>query len=221
MPRKSSLPDWPHVMTDIRFDTLSEFAPSVKDVLDAVEQIMPVNAIYHRGDGEHGILIAFDQSLANTGYVVIDCDPILGVSFLEMGCFHTVTIDQRKSWDDTFNRSVQLFDFLRILVGKYEPTLILHETPPVGESPYVRRADSSIVTATVIRTVAALNHTQVEMVGAQSVKAYLTGNRNAKKKEVREALEIRFDIQLKTPGLVLNEHTFDALGIAVTFLEKK
>jgi Holliday junction resolvasome RuvABC endonuclease subunit len=57
------------------------------------------------------------------------------------------------------------------------------------------------------------------MVSNNRVKAYLTGNRNAKKKEVRAALQKRFEVQLKTPGFRKNEHTFDALGVAVTYLE--
>ena len=59
-----------------------------------------------------------------------------------------------------------------------------------------------------------------QMVKCESrVKKHLTGNRNAKREEVRAALEKRFEVQLKAPGLRKNEHTFDALGIAVTYLE--
>ena len=164
-----------------------------------------------------GTIISFDQSLANTGYAVLDYDSVVGISILEMDVIHTISRYGNKSWEDTLDRCTQLLEKVTELFLKFSPAIILHEMPPVGRGMY--RAESSVVTATVIRCVGALKGVSVSMVSAQRVKKYLTGDGNAKKQLVKKALGQRFEIQLKTPGLKWNEATADSLGIAVTYLE--
>lgn len=114
-----------------------------------------------------GTLISFDQSIANTGYVVLDCDSMIGISILEMNVIHTVSRNGNKSWEDTLDRCTQLLEQVTELLLKFRPTLILHEMPPVGRGMY--RAESSVVAATVIRCVGALHSIPVNMVSAQAL----------------------------------------------------
>ena len=59
------------------------------------------------------------------------------------------------------------------------------------------------------------------MVAAQKVKKHLTGDAQATKRQVREALELRFAVQLDNKSFRKNEHTFDSLGIGVTYIDKE
>jgi len=196
--------------------TLDRFKPSVVAVITETGFADRREPITPQGMSD-GTLISFDQSLANTGYVVLDYDSVVGISILEMDVIHTMSRYGNKSWEDTLDRCTQLLQKVLELLLKFRPTLILHEVPPVGRGMY--RAESSTVTATVIRCVGYSEKIPVSMVSAQRVKKCLTGDGNAKKRLVREALEKRFEVQLKTPGLKKTEHGFDALGIIVTFLE--
>jgi Holliday junction resolvasome RuvABC endonuclease subunit len=222
MPRKRDVSDSSVVApeTDIDFSRLEEFNPS-RDQVEVEIELALVQIPSFVRFGADATIISFDQSLANTGYVVLKPDEMDGVQIKAMGLFQTHASPDMMQWESDFHRSIQLFTFVTELIGEHLPTLILHETPPVGHAARMFRTESSIVTATVIRNVAALTSIPTQMVSANRVKAYLTGNRNAKKKEVADALKKRFEIQLKTPGFRLNEHTFDALGVAITYLEEQ
>ncbi len=205
-------------MTD--FSKLTTFAPGAPPADDI--ETMVDDAMFGL-DGPafstEGTVLSFDQSLANTGYVVLDYCLAVGVSILEMDVVHTYTVNNNTSWTDTFQRATQLAPHVSSLIIKYHPRIILHEMPPIGKGPFVHRSDSSIVTAVAIWLVADMGEIPVAMVAANKMKKHLTGNPKASKAEVRAALEARYDEKLRMPGFRRNEHTFDALGIAVTYLE--
>ncbi len=221
MPSQNDVPNRSSLSEGLAIDLsrLDEFNPTHTEVEIEVELAL-VQVPDCVQFGAESTIVSFDQSIANTGYVVLRPDDIDGIEIITMGVFNTTASPDMMQWENTLHRSTQLFAFVVDLLREHNPTLVLHETPPVGHS-RMFNTESSIVTATVVRNVAATLAMPVQMVSANRVKKHLTGNRNAKKKEVRQALEKRFEVQLKTPGLRKNEHTFDALGIAITYLEEE
>jgi|HubBroStandDraft_6_1064221.scaffolds.fasta_scaffold717569_1 Holliday junction resolvasome RuvABC endonuclease subunit len=205
-------------MTD--FSPLTTFAPDALPVTDMETMVdAAMSELDSMAFSSEGTIMSFDQSLANTGYVVLDYCLAVGVSVLEMNVIHTYTVNDNTSWTDTLQRPTQLVPPISALIGKYHPRIILHEMPPVGKGPFVHRSDSSIVTAAAIWILADMAEIPVQMVAANRMKKHITGNAKASKAEVRAALEARFDDKIRMPGFRRNEHTFDALGIAITYLE--
>jgi len=166
----------------------------------------------------NGTIVAFDQSLANTGYVVAEVAQ-KRISVVASGTIQTVNSGGRKSWTDTLYRARELIEPIREVVTQHDPVLILHEMPPIGNSRNMRRPDSSILSAFAIWV--AVDPLPIRMVDARSVKRHLTGKSGATKKEVRTALESRLGGILDDKHLRRNEHTFDALGILYTYITKE
>ena len=167
-----------------------------------------------------GYGIAFDQSLTSTGYVYFS---FLGrdapeFAVHEMGMIKTSP--ETTGWIDTLRRAVDIFQEVSQLLDRLPSIdLVLHETPPFGASPSIHRPDASIVSSVAVQCAASLHGVPASMVSANSVKHHMTGNSRADKKRVREALELKFGEALDVPTFSRNEHTFDALGIALTYVE--
>jgi Holliday junction resolvasome RuvABC endonuclease subunit len=128
------------------------------------------------------------------------------------------------SWDDTLERATRLATEVRFLLDVNYLEMVLHEMPPVGTGPYVRRSESSVVAATVIRVESARSGIPVAHVSAQKAKKHLTGDSRADKKDVREAIEKRIaNGQLTTLATLTrwNSHIYDAIALALTFREAK
>jgi Holliday junction resolvasome RuvABC endonuclease subunit len=123
-----------------------------------------------------------------------------------------------KSWQDTYDRAVDLLRDLETLFGRVSPMLVIHELPPIAVR-NMYRAESSIVAAAMIQGAASRFGIPVKMVSAQSAKKHLTGNHNANKKLVRDALQARFPAEFKTRSLRITEHGCDALALVVTYLD--
>ena len=166
----------------------------------------------------NGKIVSFDQSLANTGYVVAEVAQ-KQISVIASGTIHTVNSGGRKSWTDTLYRARELIEPIRGVVAEHDPVLILHEMPPIGNSRSMHRPDSSILSALAIWV--AVDPLPIRMVDARTVKRHLTGKAGATKKEVRTALESRLGGVLDDKHLRRNEHTFDALGILYTYITKE
>lgn len=215
VPYRSSLSDG----TAIDLSRLTEFNPARTD-LEVEIEIAFVQIPDCVTFGEDATIVSFDQSIANCGFVVLRPDEVDGIDIKAMGVFASQASPDMLKWESNFHRATALFASVVELLREHNPTLVLHETPPGGRSAMFN-TESSIVTATVVRIAAAMFGIPTQMVSSNRVKKHLTGNGNAKKKEVRAALEKRFEIQLKTSGLRKNEHTFDALGIAITYLEEQ
>jgi Holliday junction resolvasome RuvABC endonuclease subunit len=165
-----------------------------------------------------GIVIAFDQSIAHTGYVVVDLNAMSGISVVAMDQIVTVS-DGRTGWDDNFARSVTLWRQTCAVLRQYSPMVVIHEMPPVGNGPGIRRPESSIVAAGVIQVAAAAIEVPVRMVSAQKAKHHLTGVKNASKRLVRKSLMERMPQVFSTKQNRINEHTVDALALVVTFFD--
>ena len=194
------------------FSLLTKFKPNAT--------IVPIAPFIKKKSSQEfriGTVVAFDQALANTGYVICEIADDKPFVVTEMGTLHTTTTDGRTAWDDNFYRTCELESAVSLLLDEKSPDLVLCEMPPVGQSGKMRRTESSILAASAIWS--ARWPLPVEMVAARKVKKHLTDNPSASKTEVRQALEERFGDALDNSLFHKNEHTFDALGIAVTYLE--
>jgi Holliday junction resolvasome RuvABC endonuclease subunit len=197
----------PNGLDDLPFADEAPFAPPPPPDLWGSERSMTV--------------IAFDQALANTGWVVVRYDFFAPPLLYALGTIKTPPLDDRVSWDDTLERSTRLMAGVLDLLYLFGPDLVLHEMPPVGGGPFVRAAYSSVVAAVSVRTAAYLTKAPVDHISAQSVKKFLTGNGNAKKQEVRKAINAliesgRVDTN-PAERFQLNEHIADAIGIALAY----
>lgn len=161
-----------------------------------------------------GTVVAFDQALANTGYVVAHFRPKV-MKVIASGTLHTTSSGGRTSWTDTLYRARELIRPIRKILAEHEPRIIVHETPPIGNSRSMRRPDSSILSAMAIWVAA--EDTPIRMIDARAAKRYLTGKAGATKKEVRTALENRLGDVFAEPHLRKNEHVYDALALLVTY----
>lgn len=151
-----------------------------------------------------GRILAFDQSLANTGWALIERTG--GVS--ATGNLKTDPTES-KGHEDTLQRGSILYGRYRSLIESLGPDLVVHEMPPVGGR--MMRPESSLVSANALRNACLGLSVPVEMYGAQKAKKRWTGNGNAKKNEVKEALR-RLDPTLASRK-PMNEAIFDAIAI--------
>jgi len=194
------------------FSALNQFRPAAK-VTESDET--PPKSFRWTGNG---VIVAFDQSLANSGYVVAEVAQ-KRLSVMASGTIHTVTTGGRKSWTDTLYRARELIEPMGAVLAEYQPVLIIHEMPPIGNSRSMRRPDSSILSSLALWVAA--GETPIRMVDARAAKKYLTGKPGATKKEVRTALEKRLGDVFQAPDLRKNEHTYDALALLITFIHKE
>lgn len=198
---------------------LDIFNPAgIEVVTEAYEIIAEVSLPDMEGDTK---ILAFDQAIANTGWVVLQHKPRTVTEILAAGTIKTVTLDNRVSWDDTLERSTRLMQEALDLMWFHAPNLVLHEMPPVGQGPFMRASWSSIVAATAVRCAAHQAKLPIDQVSAQTVKKSLTGNGNAKKQEVRKVIDglvesgaLFIDPEYK---IRLNEHIVDAIGLALVY----
>ena len=168
------------------------------------------------------LLIAFDQAIANTGWAVLHFDSSNIVEIRGIGTIKTRTEGELTSWADTLDRSTRLATDIEKLLIQWQPNLVVHEMPPVGKGPFVRRSESSVVAATAVRITASSLSLPVEHVGANKAKKHLTGNAKAKKDEVKGAIKARIEhgsiIEVFETGRY-NEHIWDAIALGITYGE--
>ena len=202
-----------------RFNTSTSANAGVTQTSYSVEYVIPPPPVITAVAYEKRRMICFDQAMANTGWVVIETDPAMGMSILMMHTIHTTPRPDKLGWEDTLDRAAEVFSTVYKIMSEWQPSLVVHELPPIGNGPYMRRTDSSIVAATAVRCASSSWGIPVQMVSAQTAKKFFTGDRNAKKKLVQEALKERYGPLLKDPAFQLNEHTYDALALGCYLLE--
>ena len=164
--------------------------------------------------------ICFDQAMANTGWVVIETS-LAGLEILMMNTIRTQARDELMGWADTLDRAAEVYLAIHALLSEWEVDTVVHELPPIGNGPFMRRTDSSIVAATAVRCAAINWQLPVEMVSAQTAKKFFTGDRNAKKGLVRDELKRRYGHMMKDSSFQLNEHTYDALALGAYLIESE
>jgi Holliday junction resolvasome RuvABC endonuclease subunit len=171
----------------------------------------PVWRPVHPWDLAMGVVLAFDQSLASTGWVLLSVHGDSGSTVVLTGTLRNVG-DPLKGSARVLERfdelRADLYDITRLVLPE---TLIVHESPP---SAAMMRPESSLLAAAAVRTV--FSPRKVGAVQGQHVKKVVTGNGNAAKPEVAKAVKAMTWIQ--GIDLLKNEHQRDALAIAVTFM---
>lgn len=165
------------------------------------------------------IVLAFDQSLAHTGWALIQpTHPFV----VESGMIRTAA--QVPGYEGDFQRGVEIekqasiliFDFLMDALDPGMRLIVAHEMPPVGVVEGLGRA--SLLSGMSIRCAASMADVQVVMVGAQRAKTRLTGERDATKQQMTQAL-LEFWPHLKGTK-PWNEHTRDAIALGVVAIEE-
>jgi Holliday junction resolvasome RuvABC endonuclease subunit len=171
-----------------------------------------------------GVLLAFDQSLSNTGYVVLDNQSPnfmdAQLKFMTTGMLKAR--DDVKGHEKVLDRAMDLFWEVQDTCRQWRPTWVTFETPPVGGR--MSRPESSLLGAHSIRLAALIENpfVKVQMVSRQAAAKRWTGNGNADKKVVRAALEALLAYhQIEKPQGPWNEHVVDALSLGLLFMEAK
>lgn len=167
---------------------------------------------------QHGSVIAFDQSIANTGWVYLVSDH-KGVTVIGCGSLAVPPAGYPKGHEGTLLRA----DHLGFLVddvfrSRMAPEMVVHETPPIATGK-MSRPESSLVAAAVIRQVAQRHDYKISMVSNQHSKKVLVGNGNADKKQWHKALDrLPWSHLGQKPT---NEGQRDALCLGLTYLLEK
>ncbi len=206
------------------FTDLAQFNPSWSkshdpDLTPVVEPVLslPIPNLF---EGTKKV-IAFDQAIANTGWVVMFHQAGISSEILDAGTIRTVASEERTSWDDTLDRSTQVMKEVLELLWKHAPDLVLHEMPPVGSGPFMRGTYSSVTAAVAVRCASLQAALPVDQVSAQAAKNVLTGNPKAKKPEVRKAVNRLIEegqLFLNPEAKIrLNEHIVDAIALILTY----
>lgn len=160
-----------------------------------------------------GSMIAFDQSIRNTGWVHLISDGAGAVKLKSLGTLRTKPKEQ-KGWESTLADANELYGLLRVLFWNLFPT---EEHGIAFESPaaYGLRTESSALSAFAIKILAHEEGVVPSMIGAQTMKKFMTGNGNAKKPQVKLSIENNFK-WIENLHWLRNEHERDALGIGLT-----
>lgn len=162
-------------------------------------------------------VLSFDQTIRRTGWVLLDCDG-RGVVVRQRGTLRTEATGQ-SGWASTFadadTQAHQITGLFRLLILSPQ-SVVVHEMPAVAGG---HRTESSSLAAMAIRMRAADWNIPVAMISAQMAKNEVFGYVGAGKAKVAAALKAKSWITYQeTPH---NEHEYDALALAVTYLIKK
>lgn len=189
-------------MTD--FSGLKKFRDGPQEeVEETIDEIVPFDDLL--------VILAFDQSLANTGFALVFGKKVILTGNLK-------SKESLSGHEASLDRAVILYDEVHSLLERHKPDLVVYETPPVGGGRMIR-PESSLMAATVLRVASAKLSLPTKMVGAQTAKKRLVGNGNAKKPEVREAIKkLDPNVMLIKP---MNEGIFDAIALAWVAAEER
>jgi Holliday junction resolvasome RuvABC endonuclease subunit len=166
----------------------------------------------------HPNVLAFDQSLSSTGWAWLYEGVPIATGMV------TTTPLMEPGFEDSFQRGVVLTKGIlevidRLDATSHRPLLIAHEMP-VKPNPRMktRNREAGIVAAMAVRFAASIPIRTVVMLNAQEVRKVLCGSATATKDQVREA--VKTTVKVPSTLAYLNEHTFDAMGIAIVAAER-
>lgn len=170
-------------------------------------------------------VIAFDQALAETGYVVIQGLHTHSPPRIETTGMLTAT-DDVKGHEKTLLRASTLYWEVKDLIAFHKPTMdnlrliVVHETPPIANK--MSRPESSLLASLAIRVAAMESGCRVVMHQRQRAYKRFTGSANADKKFMKEALTKLLEArEIALPKGPWNQHVVDALGIGLLEIEEK
>lgn len=162
--------------------------------------------------GLAGRILAFDQSLANTGWALIDGGLVTHVGNIK-------TEAEGKGPEDTFKRGLRVYMAVDELMRWYltESDTVAHEMPAVARR--AQRPEASYVAAMAIRAAAHNSRIGVEMVNAQHAKKRWTGSAKADKSVVKTAL-LNLHPYMKDLR-PMNQAITDAIALGLVVAEKQ
>lgn len=166
---------------------------------------------------QHGEVVAFDQSIANTGWVHLVSGQ-QGVHVRECGSLAVPPDGFPKGHEGTLLRADTLGLMVDDVLRRLPVTTVVHETPPIATG-RMARPESSLVSAAIIRQIARRHGHEVVMVSNQHSKKVLVDNGNATKPEWHRALE-RLPWH-HTGSRPTNEGQRDAMCLGLTWLIEK
>lgn len=157
--------------------------------------------------------LGFDQSLASTGWALI-CTDEDGIPIVMQTGMIKTDPSHLKGFADTFFRLEYIEDEMERVINTFTPPVVVHEMPAL----WGKRTDSSLVTCVTLRSVARRLKVPTVMIHNNSMKRVVVGKPDASKAEVKAAVK-KF-----APTVVNckpnNEHTNDAIALALTHLRK-
>lgn len=165
-----------------------------------------------------GVVLAWDQSLAATGWVLLRSTPVA----CRVSAAGTIkTGREGKGHADDLRRGVEQFTAMLAVVTTYaEPSSegfeVVHESPPIGGR-VKGLGTASLLSALALRV--ACQQAGVRsptMLNSQAAKKAITGNGNADKGEVGRAIMAM--TWVRGLELVTNEAQRDALALALAHL---
>lgn len=148
--------------------------------------------------------LAFDQSLSNTGVVLLIGERILHTDNIKIEAKAEGTVE------DYLRRAAELDREIRRMILFHQPDVVAIESPPMGRAA-LRSAESSVMSAAVIGVAA--SHLPLMVVQNQRAKKRLTGIGNAKKPEVKRAVELMLQRMGQDKPRPFNEAVADALAV--------
>lgn len=156
-------------------------------------------------------VLAFDQSLASTGWAVVSTDGD-GNPYVEKTGMILTSQTEVGGYEDTFARVATIETEMMLVVTEFAAGSVVHEMPAT----FGKRTDASLASALTLRSVC--RRASVPCVGyqAQRVKKAVTGKANATKAEVKSSIKSLVPNVVKVKPN--NEHTNDAISVALTHL---
>lgn len=164
-------------------------------------------------------VLAFDQTLRNTGYVLL-VDELEGPVIKLSGMIQPEG-DSRGSFIDTYARGLHLFESVRELLGSIVDLVdeVVIEMPPVGRA---FRSESSLIAGQMIFA-AVKKSWSVEpiLVSNLSMKSKLLSPKERSTKPTKSDVKRAVESYVERPSGRWNEHVVDATALGLTRLIKE
>lgn len=158
-----------------------------------------------------GIVLAVDQSLANSGWVVIDArtslDPV------DRGTFSASTALEGN--EANLKRGEDIYDVFCNWLAHMRCDVLVHEMPAARNT--VQRPESALLAALSLRLAARSVGIPYKMISANRAKLVVTGFSRADKKRVRRTILERYP---HLTSMRMNEHVLDAYALALTHIHE-
>jgi len=159
--------------------------------------------------------IALDPSFTNTGYVVFDSGR---KSLKAHGNIRTKNESKKRGIyvaDDTARRISDITDEMVTLIEKYRPSVFYVETVS-GGAKSSRAAIGLAIAKSFTTIIPRMYGIPVMWLSAGDVKKKMTGNSNASKKDVADAVRKRFPTVKWPTAKTIVEHQLDAAAVLIT-----
>lgn len=173
--------------------------------------------------GERSIL-AFDQSLAATGFVHLSVSSHGGLFIADACTFRTTATEGKGGHEENLDRALIQYRNFKGLLSDYRSRggyIVVHEMVPVGGGKLIR-PESSLLAAHSLRT--AVFELEMEIASSVAVvehRKVICGNSKADKREAHAALlERAQELDVLNYGIVTNDNTRDALCVALAHLRR-